>query len=46
MNFQMAEDFCKAEGIDVRSIIIDDDVSVKDSFCTIDRRGVRSYNIL
>ncbi|TVL57518.1 dihydroxyacetone kinase subunit DhaK [Brachyspira hyodysenteriae] len=40
MNFQMAEDLCKAEGIDVRSIIIDDDVSVKDSLYTTGRRGV------
>ncbi|WP_300367473.1 dihydroxyacetone kinase subunit DhaK [Brachyspira sp.] len=40
MNFQMAEDLCKADGIDVRSIIIDDDVSVKDSLYTIGRRGV------
>ncbi|WP_297299108.1 dihydroxyacetone kinase subunit DhaK [uncultured Brachyspira sp.] len=40
MNFQMAEDLCKAEGIDVRSIIIDDDVSVKNSLYTTGRRGV------
>lgn len=40
MNFQMAEDLCKAEGIDVRSIVIDDDVSVKDSLYTTGRRGV------
>ena len=40
MNFQMAEDLCKADNIDVRSIIIDDDVSVKDSLYTVGRRGV------
>ena len=40
MNFQVAEDLCKAEGIDVRSIVIDDDVSVKDSLYTTGRRGV------
>ena len=40
MNFQMAEDLCKAEGIDVRSIVIDDDVSMKDSLYTTGRRGV------
>ncbi|MEI0492008.1 dihydroxyacetone kinase subunit DhaK [Brachyspira intermedia] len=40
MNFQMAEDLCKAEGIDARSIIIDDDVSVKNSLYTTGRRGV------
>ena len=40
MNFQMAEELCKAEGIDVRSVIIEDDVSVKDSLYTAGRRGV------
>ena len=40
MNFQMAEDLCKAENIDVRSVIIDDDVSVKNSLYTTGRRGV------
>lgn len=40
MNFQMAEELCKAEGIDVRSVIIEDDVSVKDSLYTTGRRGV------
>ena len=40
INFQMAEELCKAEGIDVRTVIIEDDVSVKDSLYTIGRRGV------
>ncbi len=40
MNFQMAEEMCKAEGIDVRSIVIDDDVAVKDSLYTTGRRGI------
>ena len=40
INFQMAEELCKAEGIDVRTVIIEDDVSVKDSLYTTGRRGV------
>jgi len=40
MNFQMAADMARDEGIDVESIIIDDDVAVKDSLYTSGRRGV------
>lgn len=40
INFQMAEEMCKADGIDARSIIIDDDVAVKDSLYTTGRRGI------
>ena len=40
MNFQMAEELCKADGINIKSIIIEDDVSVKDSLYTTGRRGV------
>ena len=40
MNFQMAEELCKADGINIKSIIIEDDVSVKDSLYTTGRRGL------
>ncbi|MDR2772211.1 MAG: dihydroxyacetone kinase subunit DhaK [Elusimicrobiota bacterium] len=40
MNFQMAADICADEGIEVKPIVIDDDVSVKDSLYTAGRRGV------
>ncbi len=42
MNFEMAADLAKAEGIDVESVVIDDDVAVKDSLWTAGRRGVGS----
>ena len=40
MNFDMAADLAKAEGIDVEAVVIDDDVAVKDSLWTAGRRGV------
>ena len=40
MNFEMAADMARAEGIEVANIIIDDDVAVKDSLYTAGRRGV------
>lgn len=40
MNFEMAADMARADGIDVRNIIIDDDVAIKDSLWTAGRRGV------
>jgi dihydroxyacetone kinase-like protein len=40
MNFDMAADLARAEGIDVQSVVIDDDVAVKDSTWTAGRRGV------
>ncbi len=40
MNFQMAADMARDEGIKVDTIIIDDDVAVKDSLYTAGRRGV------
>ena len=42
MNFDMAADLARAEGIEVESVIIDDDVAVKDSLYTAGRRGVGS----
>ncbi|RFB80504.1 dihydroxyacetone kinase subunit DhaK [Methylovirgula sp. 4M-Z18] len=40
LNFEMAADLAKADGIEVESVIIDDDVAVKDSTWTAGRRGV------
>ena len=40
MNFEMAADLCRAEGIDVESVLVDDDVAVQDSLYTAGRRGV------
>ena len=40
MNFEMATELAHAEGISVLSILIDDDVAVKDSLYTQGRRGV------
>jgi dihydroxyacetone kinase-like protein len=40
MNFEMAADLAKAEGIDIESVVVDDDVAVKDSLYTAGRRGV------
>jgi dihydroxyacetone kinase-like protein len=42
MNFEMAADLARAEGIDIESVVIDDDVAVKDSLYTAGRRGVGS----
>jgi len=40
MNFEMAADLARAEGIEVESVIINDDVAVQDSLYTQGRRGV------
>lgn len=40
MNFEMATELARAENIRVLSILIDDDVAVKDSLYTQGRRGV------
>ncbi|KUK14456.1 MAG: phosphoenolpyruvate---glycerone phosphotransferase subunit DhaK [bacterium] len=40
MNFEMAADMLKGEGIEVESVIIDDDVAVENSLYTQGRRGV------
>jgi dihydroxyacetone kinase-like protein len=40
MNFEMAADLCRAEGIEVVSVLVDDDVAVQDSLYTAGRRGV------
>jgi phosphoenolpyruvate---glycerone phosphotransferase subunit DhaK len=42
MNFEMAADLARGEGIEIQSVVIDDDVAVKDSLYTAGRRGVGS----
>jgi dihydroxyacetone kinase-like protein len=39
MNFEMAAELCQAGGIQVESVIINDDVAVQDSLYTAGRRG-------
>jgi dihydroxyacetone kinase-like protein len=40
MNFELAAEMARAEGLKVESVVIDDDVAVKDSTWTAGRRGV------
>ncbi|SDN29706.1 dihydroxyacetone kinase subunit DhaK [Actinacidiphila guanduensis] len=40
MAFEMAEELSQADGIDVRTLFVDDDVAVQDSTYTVGRRGV------
>ncbi len=40
MNFDMAAELARAEGIEVKAVVIADDVAVKDSLYTAGRRGV------
>jgi dihydroxyacetone kinase-like protein len=40
MNFEMAADLARGEGMDVEAVVIDDDVAVQDSLYTAGRRGV------
>jgi phosphoenolpyruvate---glycerone phosphotransferase subunit DhaK len=40
LNFEMAADLAREEGIDVEAVVIDDDVAVQDSLYTAGRRGV------
>ncbi len=40
MNFELAAEMARAEGIEVTSVVIADDVAVKDSLYTAGRRGV------
>jgi dihydroxyacetone kinase-like protein len=42
MNFEMAAELVGSEGITTASVVIDDDVAVKDSLYTAGRRGVGS----
>jgi dihydroxyacetone kinase-like protein len=40
LNFETAAELAEAEGVTVRTVIVDDDVAVKDSLYTAGRRGV------
>ncbi|OFI39368.1 dihydroxyacetone kinase subunit DhaK [Arthrobacter sp. SW1] len=40
LNFETAAELSQAEGISVRTVLVDDDVAVKDSLYTAGRRGV------
>lgn len=40
MNFEMAQDMAEMEGIDVASVVVDDDIAVEDSIYTQGKRGV------
>jgi phosphoenolpyruvate---glycerone phosphotransferase subunit DhaK len=40
LNFEMAAELAQADGIEVESVVIDDDVAVQDSLYTAGRRGV------
>lgn len=40
MNFEMAQELAEMEGIQVDSVIVDDDIAVEDSTYTAGRRGV------
>lgn len=40
LNFETAAELCLAEGIEVRTVLVNDDVAVEDSLYTAGRRGV------
>ena len=40
LNFEMAAELAQAEGVEVQSVVINDDVAVQDSLYTAGRRGV------
>ncbi|MGQ0521476.1 MAG: dihydroxyacetone kinase subunit DhaK, partial [Actinomycetota bacterium] len=40
MNFEMAAELAREQGIEVEAVVVDDDVAVKDSLYTAGRRGV------
>jgi phosphoenolpyruvate---glycerone phosphotransferase subunit DhaK len=40
LNFEMAADLARAEGVAVATVLVDDDVAVQDSLYTAGRRGV------
>ncbi len=46
MNFEMAAELCRAEGAEVESVLVDDDVAVQDSLYTAGRRGVGATVIM
>jgi len=46
MNFEMAAELCRSEGVEVESVLVDDDVAVQDSLYTAGRRGVGTTVLL
>lgn len=46
MNFEMGAELAAAEGIEVRTVIVEDDVAVQDSLYTAGRRGVAGTALL
>ncbi|MFJ5697350.1 dihydroxyacetone kinase subunit DhaK [Arthrobacter sp. NPDC093139] len=40
LNFEIAAEMAQAEGVDVRTVLVNDDVAVEDSLYTAGRRGV------
>src|SRR5881227_1417767 len=40
MNFEMAAELCRSEGVEVEAVVTNDDVAVQDSLYTAGRRGV------
>ena len=46
MNFELAAELARAEGIEVAAVIVNDDVAVKDSTWTAGRRGVGTTVLL
>jgi dihydroxyacetone kinase-like protein len=40
MSFDMGREMAEADGIEVRTVVINDDIAVKDSLYTVGRRGV------
>lgn len=40
MNFEIAQEFAEAEGIETAAIIVDDDIAMEDSTYTAGRRGI------
>src|SRR6266540_89551 len=46
MNFEMAAEMARGEGIEVEAVVVDDDVAVQDSLYTAGRRGVGTTVLL
>ncbi len=46
MNFEMAAELAQSEGIEVESVLVNDDVAVEDSLFTAGRRGVGTTVLL
>lgn len=40
LNFEMAAELCQSQGVDVKAVVINDDVAVENSLYTAGRRGV------